>query len=315
MSKKLKFEMQDGSILIRQYDVDDYHNLSRGTTGQRIHRGWTVDECARGYRTRVPYRFEMPDGSILTKPSEVDNYHGLKQGRTIHRLHFDNWSVEECALNKRLKPEKHIFYMPDGSVLTRCKDVDSYHGLLEGTTSGRLCQGWSEERCANNDFKRVRVSHTFNMPDGSVLTKCKEVDRYHGFSLGTTSCRLYDGWTEDECALNKRLSTQSKYRFEMPDGSVLKMCIDVDKYYKLPRGTTSNRIRYGWSIEDCASNSGHKRHRRFIFNMPNGDILRSTKAVDKYYDLRHGKTYYRLKSGWTKEECALNKRVETEVVI
>ena len=273
MSEKLKFEMPDGSILIRQYDVDDYHNLSRGTTGQRIHRGWTVDECSRGYRTRVPYRFEMPDGSILTKPSEVDNYHGLKQGRTIHRLHFDGWTIEECALNKRLRPEKHIFNMPDGSVLTRCRDVDSYHGLLEGTTSGRLCQGWSEERCANNDFKRVRVSHTFNMPDGSVLTKCKEVDRYHGFSLGTTSCRLYDGWTEDECALNKRLSTQSKYRFELPDGSVLKMCIDVDKYHKHPRGTTSNRIRYGWSIEDCASNSGHKRHRRFIFNMPNGDVL------------------------------------------
>ena len=206
VAKTYTFNMPDGSVLTRQYDVDDYHKLARGTTGQRIHRGWTVEECVRGYRTRVPYKFEMPDGNILTKPSEVDNYYGLKQGRTIHRLHSDNWTVEECALNKRLRPEKHIFNMPDGSILTRCKDVDNYHGLSEGTTSGRLAQGWTEERCANNDFKRVRIRHTFNMPDGSVLIKCKEVDKYYGFRIGLTSCRLSSGWTEEECALNKRLT-------------------------------------------------------------------------------------------------------------
>lgn len=44
--------------------------------------------------------------------------------------------------------------------------------------------------------------------------------------------------------------------------------------------------------------------------MPNGDVLHSTKAVDEYYGLRYGKTYYRLKSGWNEEECALNKKIE-----
>lgn len=40
----------------------------------------------------------------------------------------------------------------------------------------------------------------------------------------------------------------------MPDGSVLTSCIDVDRYYGLNKGGTSNRIRLGWTIEECANN-------------------------------------------------------------
>lgn len=42
------------------------------------------------------------------------------------------------------------------------------------------------------------------MPDGSVLTKCIDVDRYYNLKYGKTSMRLYKGWTEQECANNKR---------------------------------------------------------------------------------------------------------------
>lgn len=147
------FEMPNGEVFRCNTDLDRYHNLARGTTSQRLHRGWTVKECIQNFRHNKVYRFEMPDGSILTQ----------------------------------------------------CSDVDKYYGFKIGRTRSRLVQGWTEERCANNDFKRVRVRHTFNMPDGSVLIKCKEVDKYYGFRLGLTSCRLSSGWTEEECALNKRL--------------------------------------------------------------------------------------------------------------
>ena len=58
----------------------------------------------------------------------------------------------------------------------------------------------------------------FELPNGEVFKCNTDLDRYLGLSRGTTGQRIHRGWTVEECALNKRLSTQGKYRFEMPDG-------------------------------------------------------------------------------------------------
>lgn len=42
------------------------------------------------------------------------------------------------------------------------------------------------------------------MPDGSVLTSCIDVDRYYNLGRGVTRHRLILGWTEKECAGNRR---------------------------------------------------------------------------------------------------------------
>lgn len=190
------FELPNGEVFNCNTDLDRYLGLSRGTTSQRLHRGWTVEECIQNFRHYRTYRFEMPNGDVLTTCDEVDRYYGFTSKRTRARIHL-GWSEKECALNRR-EEYSHIFKMPDGSILTQCSDVDKYYGFRIGRTRSRLAQGWTEERCANNDFKRVRVRHTFNMPDGSVLIKCKEVDKYYGFRIGLTSCRLSLGWTEEE---------------------------------------------------------------------------------------------------------------------
>ena len=172
------------------------------------------------------------------------------------------------------------------------------------------------------------------MPDGSVLYRCTDVDRYYGLKLGLTKCRLKQCWSVEHCANNQHKINLREHRFEMPDGSVLTIprevdeyyhlnrgtrrfempdgsifttCAEVDRYYNLYKGNTACRLKQGWTEEMCASNFKGK-YTKFEFHMPDGSILYSTRDVDKYYSLRSGKTYYRLRYGWTIEECTLNKK-------
>lgn len=196
------FEMPNGEVLKCNTDLDRYHGLSRGTTSQRLHRGWSVDECIQNFRHYRVYRFEMPNGEILTKCDEVDKYYGFTSGRTRSRISL-GWSERECALNRK-DDCTHVFEMPDGSILTQCSDVDKYYGFKIGLTRSRLAQGWTEKRCANNECKRVTKKYKFKMPDGSILFKPIDVDRFHNLVINTTSSRLHRGWSEEECAMNMR---------------------------------------------------------------------------------------------------------------
>lgn len=196
------FEMPNGEVFKCNTDLDRYLGLSRGTTSQRLHRGWTVEECIQNFRHYRTYRFEMPNGDVLTTCNEVDKYYGFTSGRTHSRI-SSGWSEKECALNRK-EVYLHTFKMPDGSILTQCSDVDKYYGFRIGRTRSRLAQGWTEERCANNDFKRVKKKYKFKMPDGSVLYKPIDVDRFHDLVTNTTSHRLFRGWSEEECAMNMR---------------------------------------------------------------------------------------------------------------
>lgn len=196
------FELPNGEVFKCNTDLDRYHNLARGTTSQRLHRGWTVKECIQNFRHNKVYRFEMPTGEILTKCNEVDKYYGFTSGRTRSRI-SSGWSEKECALNRK-EVYLHTFKMPDGSILTQCSDVDKYYGFRVGRTRSRLAQGWTEERCANNDCKRVKKKYKFKMPDGSVLYKPIDVDRYYNLGKGVTGGRIHTGWTEQECANNRR---------------------------------------------------------------------------------------------------------------
>lgn len=47
----------------------------------------------------------------------------------------------------------------------------------------------------------------FNMPDRSVLHSCDEVDNYHNLCSGLTYLRICKGWTEKDCANNRRRAT------------------------------------------------------------------------------------------------------------
>ena len=133
----------------------------------------------------------MPNGDVLTTCNEVDKYYGFTSKRTRARIRLV-WSEKECALNRK-EEYSHIFKMPDGSILTQCSDVDKYYGFRIGRTRSRLAQGWAEVCCANNDCKRVKKKYKFKMPDGSVLYKPIDVDRFHDLVTNTTSHRLYRG--------------------------------------------------------------------------------------------------------------------------
>lgn len=253
---KRVFLMPDGSALKSNRDVDRYYGLSLGTTANRLHRDWTVEECANNKRETeekdIRYVFRMPNGSILHNRRDVDRYHNLGLGTTAGRLDR-GWSEQECANNE--KKAKYTFKMPDGSVLHRCYEVDDYYKFKRrGITANRINSGWSEQECANNK-KEEKGVHTFYMPDGSVLKRFTDVDRYHKLKLGTTSRRLTLDWTADECANNERdENRKSEYVFKMPDGSILTECRYVDKYYGLSRGTTRGKLAGGWTIEECANN-------------------------------------------------------------
>lgn len=205
------FHMPDGTILHKLVDVDRYYNLGSYTTSNRLKSGWTIEECANnkrlGYKNNYNRIFHMPDGTILYRATKVDEYYNLRVGTTVNRLNQD-WTEEECANNKRVNYEyKYTFHMPDGTTLHRATDVDRYYGFKK--TATRLQKGWTEEECANNKknfsiFRHKRTKHEFHMPDGTVLYKLVDVDNYHGLGKRTTSNRLLIGWTEEECANNKR---------------------------------------------------------------------------------------------------------------
>lgn len=154
----------------------------------------------------------MPDGSILKSCAEVDRYYGFKDNTTFARLKI-GWSNEECASNKRTNGGKFVFHMPDGTILTKARDVDRYFKLKLDTTKKRLSRGWSEDECVSNiindkrkngEYIKYGGKYKFHMPDGSILTTAVGVDRYYGFKKSTTSQRLKRGWTVEECARNKR---------------------------------------------------------------------------------------------------------------
>ena len=42
------------------------------------------------------------------------------------------------------------------------------------------------------------------MPDGTVLYRARDVDRYYGLGFGTTSQRIFHGWSDERCANNQR---------------------------------------------------------------------------------------------------------------
>lgn len=145
----------------------------------------------------------------------------------------------------------------------------------------------------------------FLMPNGKILHKARDVDRFYGLNLGTTSARMNIGWTIEECSSNNRI-IGGKYLFEMPDGLVLTKCTDVDRFHSLKKGTTVRRIQRGWSTEECVRNCRKGRHR---FNMPDGSILDVYSDVDRYHNLKEGTTSKRLTvCHWSPDECANNKR-------
>ena len=171
---KSVFKMPDGTVLRSNKALDKYLGLANGTTSQRLHRGWTVEECIQNFRFYKSYVFNMPDGTVLSRPREVDKYHGISKGCTTYRLSH-GWTLDECSANKR--DTGYEFHMPDGSVYTKCSDVDRYYNLPIGRTRCRLSQGWTVDRCENNQHKVVFKNHRFEMPDGSILTSPTKVDR------------------------------------------------------------------------------------------------------------------------------------------
>lgn len=329
------FNMPDGQVFTRPVDVDKYYKLGSSTTNGRIGCGWTDDECARNFR-EIKQRFEitMPDGSVLHNLRDIDRYNGLKLGITQSRFNR-GWTIEECINNCKEKGEpKYKFKMPDGSVLTVLRDVDRYYGLRFGVTTDRLKNGWSEEECANNfriayvdrehinrvtENKRVnfdkdsRFLYVFKLPNGKIVRGCPAVDVYYGLKTGTTANRLNDGWTIEECANNSREKVVRKgnNEFHMPDGTVLTFYYEIDSYYGNRRGTTSSRLNRGWTIAECIKNK-QNNSKSYQFNMPDGTILTKASDVDRYYNLKPWYTSNRLRRGWTVEECANNKRNKKE---
>lgn len=113
--------------------------------------------------------------------------------------------------------------------------------------------------------------------------------------------------TDREVVFN---TNQTELEFTMPDGSILKQKSEVDRYYNLSPSTTCQRLKRGWTVEECANNKrfdgGNKRYK---FTLPNGEVVTSCVAVDNYYNLRRGTTNQRIYLGWTEEQCAVNERV------
>lgn len=219
--------MPDGSKFTRMVDVDRYYHLAEGVTSNRLHNGWTLEDCCRnkrGNKVTIKRVFSMPDGSEYNRACDVDRYHNLRPGRTSSRL-SRGWTEEECAKNFRYnkvnrekiaettrlkrnlvdcdKRFKHILNIPNKGVFRGLEYLDTLNGSRLGTSRNRIHDGWTKEECINN--KRVKSGkRVFNMPDGSVLTYCRDVDRYYNLGLETTKNRLASGWTEQECANNKK---------------------------------------------------------------------------------------------------------------
>ena len=202
----------------------------------------------------------MPDGSVLTSCIDVDRYYGLNKGGTSNRIRL-GWSIEECANNRRDGGKglnKYEFHMPDGSIIMSCTGVDRYYNLGTNVTHERLKRGWTEEECAKNQkgVGKELKKYEFHMPDGSVLTRVVDVDRYYKLCRNATQSRIRLGWTEEECANNKREGGRERetYEFHMPDGSTITTCNEVDRYYNLGKNTTRQRLKRGWTEEECARN-------------------------------------------------------------
>lgn len=215
--------------------------------------------------------------------------------------------VKETKGKVKMSVNKNVFHMPDGSILTSCAAVDRYYGLGGSCTSRRLKVGWTPQECAMNYKTRGnQPTRIFHMPDGTTLYKCADVDRYYNLYPCTTHHRLTErGWSIEECTNNCK-KQEIKYTFKMPNGTVLHMPIDVDRYYNLVLGTTHTRLNNGWTIVECANNTPPYRKKR-VFQMPDGTVLTQAKDVDIYYGLRQGTTTYRLNQcGWTEQECAYN---------
>lgn len=209
------------------------------------------------------------------------------------------------------KNNKYVFKMPNGIEINTVIEVDDYYGFKHGKTYGRLQRGWTVDECAancKNAKPRVRKSFIFNMPDGSVLTRAVDVDRYHDLKVGTTTKRLNIGWTEEECSENKRDDAMKwPYTFNMPNGAVFHNPNKVDKYYGNRNGMTSQRLNSGWTEEDCANNVCTSRG-KFEFVLPDDTVLYRAIDVDEYYGLTRKTTSNRLLIGWTVQECAFNSR-------
>lgn len=211
------------------------------------------------------YRFYMPNGKVYYKPTAVDRFYNLPSSTTATRLR-QGWSTEECARNVRYNTMsgKFCFYMPDGSILTRCSDVDKYYGLCENNTNVRLSKGWTVEECANN--KKLHHRYTFHMPDGTELNTQRDVDAYYNLGNGTTCVRLKRGWTMEECANNrktpkvriprekKKVGSKPKYIFTLPNGQKVAGGIALDEALGLRKGTTNQRLNRGWSADECVNN-------------------------------------------------------------
>lgn len=152
------------------------------------------------------------------------------------------------------------------------------------------------------------MNYRFYMPNGKVYYKPTAVDRFYNLPSSTTATRLRQGWSTEECARNVRYNTMSgKFCFYMPDGTILKTAMAVDRYYNLYRGTTNRRLNSeGWTIADCERNE--RLNHKYTFHLPNGIVTHVTYDVDRFYGLKLRTTGSRLHSGWAEKECAMNCR-------
>lgn len=315
------FYMPDGSILTKSEDVDNYENVEKGTTRDKIKRGeklkydyhakkdegrTTLIKSNKGKESVKVHNFKLPDGTTTIRYVDIDNLTGQPEGTTAKRL-AEGWTVGECVRNG--KGNEFVFYLPNGDKIVGCSALDRALKREQGTTERRLALGWNFYKCMTDgavvkaDIKRtldmLMGEYTFNMPDGSVLKRCDEVDAYYDMPFtNITELRLQRGWTEDECANNKPLKEHEV--FKMPKGQVLYDLYEIDAFYGLKKGTTGQRLKGAWSRNECVHNSKNQKH---VFILPNGKIITGCSSLDKELGLKVGVTNKRISLGWTEEEC------------
>lgn len=279
---KYTFNMPNGEVLTSFPQVDAYYGLTKGVSSVRYHSGWTIEECCKNRRdSKSKHKFILSNGIITYNTRDVDRFLGQKLGTTYKRL-LKGWTVEECAkgskegtTREKVWKDTEEYLQNNPTYLNHKRvynlfDIDKYYKLEEGTTLTRLCNGWTIAECIRNAKSKNGMMYTFNMPDGTVLYKCSDIDKYYGLTEGVTLNRLIRGyWTEDECANNVRKTDKSErlnilrceahimlqdYYYTLPTQERVLKLSKIDEFYGLKYDTTLNRLLVGWSMLECVSN-------------------------------------------------------------
>ena len=232
-------------------------NVPVPTYQDRQRRGWSLQESleGRGGHTHRSYNkygegFKGLDGKVFNNKKEFADYYNLPISKVNSRLKL-GWTIEEVVYGKEKSSLEVEF---EGKKYTNTRCLYEAYNIPSYIYYSRLKSGWSMEDTlktpakvnARNKNKEVKVDHL-----GRIYPTMGDMAKAYGLTLGCFSRRIQMGWS-----LEKSLTTPvdtSKHGEEVVDpyGNKFPMLKDMLKKYNVKGSSYYQRVRNGYSLEEC----------------------------------------------------------------